>query len=109
MALMQSWLDFISDRPAFAPMVLRGILDGQGPVHQRLNDILVPLLDWVEAWLSTAGAKHIPAEVPIRAVILQLGSDALVRAASGSLRDSLWGEPKTLLLARKLLVLGGEE
>ena len=45
LALMQSWLDFIQERPAFAPMVLRGILDGHGPVRQRLLDELVPLLD----------------------------------------------------------------
>jgi AcrR family transcriptional regulator len=105
LALMQSWLDFIEERPAFAPMVIRGILDGQGPVAQRLNDELAPLLDWVEAWLSSAGAGRIPQGVPIRAAILQLASDALLRAAAGPLQEPLWGEPKTLALARKLLVV----
>ncbi len=109
LALMQCWLDFISERTAFAPMVLRGILDGQGPVREHLNRELVPLLDWVEAWVSTAGADRIQDGVPLRAALLQLGSDALVRAASGPLRDTLWGEPMTLKLTRMLLMVPVEE
>ena len=106
LALMQSWLDFIDERPAFAPLVLRGMLDGHGPVRERLLEELVPLLDWVEAWLSTAGRDHIPDGVPVRAAILQLGSDALVRAAAGPLQVPLWGErARTVELAKKLLVV----
>ncbi|MDG1481492.1 MAG: TetR/AcrR family transcriptional regulator [Myxococcota bacterium] len=109
LGLMQCWLDFISNRPAFAPMLLRGILDGQGPVREHLNRELVPLLDWVEAWVSTAGAGRIPDGIPLRAALLQLGSNALVRAASGPLRDTLWGEPMTLELTRMLLMVPVEE
>lgn len=105
LALMQSWIDFIDDKPAFSSMVLRGVLDGHGPVRERLLVELVPLLDWVEGWLSTAGAEFIPEGVPVRAAILQLGSDALIRGASGSLQEPLWGaKPGTLQLARLLLI-----
>jgi len=105
LALMQSWIDFIEEKPAFSSMVLRGVLDGYGPVRDRLLVELVPLLDWVEGWLSTAGAEFIPEGVPVRAAILQLGSDALVRGASGPLRGPLWGDnPGTLKLARMLLI-----
>ena len=105
LGLMQSWLDFIEERPAFASMVLRGVLDGHGPVRERLLVELVPLLDWVETWLSTAGAEFIPEGIPVRAAILQLGSDALIRGASGPLKEPLWGaRPGTLELARMLLL-----
>lgn len=105
LALMQSWVDFIEEKPAFSSMVLRGVLDGHGPVRERLLVELVPLLDWVEDWLSAAGAEFIPEGVPVRAAILQLGSDALIRAASGPLRGPLWGDSSgTLQLARMLLI-----
>ena len=71
-------------------LVLRGILDGYGPVRECLL-----------ARLSDAEVELLPEGVSIRAAILQLGSDALVRAASGP----LWGhDPQTLELTRRLLV-----
>ena len=44
LALMQAWLDFIAEKPAFAPLVIRGMLDGRDAIQERLTAELVPLL-----------------------------------------------------------------
>ncbi len=102
-ALFQAWMDFIAGRPAFAPLLLRGIVDGQGPVRERLQGQLVPLLDQVEAYIRLAGAA--PRAIPVRAALLQIGTDTLVRAASGPLAASLWGEDDPMRTVRQLFDL----
>ena len=101
--LFATWLAFLDDRAAFAPMVLRGVMDGQGPVRAHLRDRLVPLLDRIEGWIVQAGV--VPASVSVRTALLQIGSDTLVRASAGPLREPLWGTGHPLESVRRLFAL----
>ena len=53
--LMTAYLKFIEQRPAFAPIVLREIMDGQGPVRQIIGEQLVPILDQITQWIELEG------------------------------------------------------
>ncbi len=104
MELMAAFLTFLEERPAFSPIVLRDVIGGEGPTRRILLDELVPLLDYIEGWMARAGAGRLPEGVPIRAALLQIGSNAMVRASAGPLRAPLWGDSDTtLVLARRLL------
>lgn len=102
-ALFAAWVGFVDERPAFAPIVLRGIIDGQGPVRTQLQERLVPLLDDVEGWIRAAGVS--PGRLSVRAALLQIGSDTLVRASAGSLRGALWGEEDPMVGVRRMFDL----
>jgi AcrR family transcriptional regulator len=103
--LMTAFLKFVEARPAFAPIVLREIIDGQGPVREIIGEQLVPILDEVARWIEINGEGLRPEGVPVRAAIMSMCSDALIRAASGPLQLPLWGpESKTMVLCRKLLL-----
>jgi AcrR family transcriptional regulator len=103
--LMSAYLAFLDERPAFAPLVIREILDGHGPGRHLLETRLVPLLDLIEQWLAQAGGGEIPEGVQIRSAIMHLGSNAILHAAAGTLQGSLWGsDGGTLDLARRLLL-----
>lgn len=99
-ALVQAYLAFLERRPSFAGLVLRGLMDGRGPARELLQERLVPLLQFIEAYVE----PHAPPGVPVRAALLQIGSDALVRASAGPLRDTLWGPSRSLALAKTLLI-----
>lgn len=101
--LFATWLAFLEGRPAFAPLVLRGVMDGQGPVRAQLQDRLVPLLDRIEGWIVQAGV--VPASVSVRAALLQIGSDTLLRASAGPLQRPLWGDRHPLETVRRLFDL----
>ena len=101
--LFVAWIGFLRERPGFAPLVLRGIIDGQGPVRERLEQQLVPLLDHLEAFIRAADA--VPERIQVRAALLQIGTDSLVRAASGSLAGPLWGDVDGLRTVRQLFDL----
>lgn len=101
--LFQAWLDFIAERPAFAPLVLRGMIDGQGPVRELLEGQMAPLLDQIEVNIRRAGAA--PRTISVRAALLQIGSDTLVRVSSGSLARPLWGDDDPMLTVRQLFDL----
>jgi len=59
------------------------------------------VLDWLEALHISIGQEVMPADFPIRAAVLQLGSDAMFQSATGELRDQLWGkETRTRELAQ---------
>lgn len=105
-ALFQAWVDFLAARPAFAPLLLRGIIDGQGPVRERLEQQLVPLLVQLETYIQAAGAA--PAELSVRAALLQIGTDSLVRASSGPLAGPLWGDVDSMGTVRRLFQVGTE-
>ena len=58
-----------------------------------------------EKYIKIQGQEQLPEGVSIRAAILQLSSDVLLRAASGNLRSELWGdEGSTMPLVRQLFI-----
>ena len=81
---------FVVNRPAFAPLILRDIIDGQGPSHEIMANEIGPVLSLVEHWLLSEGKTFLPADFPIRAALLQICSTILLYASSGTLQHSLW-------------------
>lgn len=99
------YVEFLDAEPQLARLVLREVLDGHGPGRQILLRQLVPLLDVLERFIREHGTGVVRPDVPVRAAVLQVGSDALMRAAAGSLRQPLWGtRDHSHTLARLLLL-----
>ena len=64
---------------------------------------VVPLLDLVEAFIRSRGAGQLRPALPIRAAIVQVAANLLLRCAAGQLRAPLWGEgDHALALAKHL-------
>jgi AcrR family transcriptional regulator len=104
-ALVNAYLEFLRGHPHFAPLLLREILDGRGPGRELILARAVPLLDALEAFLRGSGSGQLRADISPRAAVLQLATSALVREASGSLKQPLWGEGEHIpALARALLL-----
>lgn len=100
--LMQAFLDFLAADPHFAPLLLREMLDEQGPGRELLLTHVSPLLDQLEAFLADEEGIR---DVPTRAAITQLAVSALVREACGPLREPLFGSGEPFpALARALLL-----
>ncbi|MEM9459243.1 MAG: TetR/AcrR family transcriptional regulator [Myxococcota bacterium] len=85
------YVEFLDAEPQLARIVLRELLDGQGPGRTILLRQVVPLLDVIERFIRQQGHAVVRPEVPVRAVVLQIGSNALMRAAAGEMREPLWG------------------
>lgn len=85
------YVEFLDAEPQLARIVLRELLDEQGPGRPIIMRQLVPLLDVIERFVEQLGRDVVRPDAPVRAAVLQIGSDALMRAAAGSLREPLWG------------------
>lgn len=82
---------FLDDHPAHARLLVRELVDAEGPGREILLGEVVPLLDVVERFVLIEGRGLIRPHLPVRAAILQVASGIVLRTASGGLRDPLWG------------------
>src|SRR5262249_48789501 len=102
-ATVEGYLAFLRNRPHISALILREVLDGQGPGHSLLLSAGDALLRQLEAWVRRQGSAARP-EVPVRAAVLQVAFSALCFEAAGSLRP-LWGRgDHTRTLARLLFL-----
>lgn len=90
-ATLDRYLEFIEAEPDVARIVLRELVDGAGPGAEILLHQVAPLVDLVERFVRSEGRGIVRAELPVRAAILQIATDGMVRAAAGELRVPLWG------------------
>jgi TetR/AcrR family transcriptional regulator len=104
-AIVDAYRAFLETHPHFAPLMLREILDGQGPGRELITAEIPPLLDALDAYVSLTGGEELRPGVPPRAAILQLATAELVRQAAGPLRDPLWGPDEPLLVLIRALLL----
>jgi AcrR family transcriptional regulator len=105
--VVRRFVGFIAEEEAFAPIVLREIVDGRGPGRDRLVDEAGPLLDFLETELVARGA--VPEGFPVREAVLQTAMSVMVRSAAHEIRDALWSpEDETLAMVRAM-VLGWSE
>ena len=100
--VVDTYAQFLADNPAPAFIVVRELLDGDGPGHAILLAAVVPLLDVLERFVRVEGHGLIRKDVPVRAAILQTASGILLRSAAGSLRVPLWGPDDSTDHARQL-------
>lgn len=102
-AVVASFADFLADHPALARVVVWELLDGQGPGRAILLEQVVPLLDLVERFARIEGHTEIRPGLPVRAAILQVASDVILRSAAAEFKAPLWGDADhTRALARAL-------
>jgi len=98
--------DYVQKNPAFAPIVLREIIDGNGPARTILVNEMAPLLSVVETWLKQQGKNIIPEGISVRYAILQIATNTLLHSASGSLQTVLWGEGDSSRVIARQIFLG---
>ena len=104
-AMLQRYVDFVASEPAVARIVLRELLEGTGPGARILVEQVAPLVDTVERFVRIQGNAVIKKGVPVRAAIMQISGDVLLRAAAGPLRAPLWGnDDHAQTLAEALLL-----
>ena len=91
-AMLRRYVDFVASEPAVARIVLRELLEGTGPGALILVEQVAPLVDTVERFVRTQGKGDVRPSVPVRAAIMQIAGDVMLRAAAGPLREPLWGK-----------------
>jgi AcrR family transcriptional regulator len=117
-ALVEAFMRFLDVRPTLAPIIVRELIDdterddasrrGGAAGRTIMLERVVPLLDMVETFIREAGSNRVRPGLPIRAAIVQIAGDLLLRSAAGSLRTPLWGPgdhapwlARTLFLAER--------
>ncbi len=99
------YIEFVDTEPQLARIVMRELLDEQGPGRRIVLREVVPLLDVVERFVEQHGARDLRPDVPVRPALLQISSSVLLRAAAGSLREPLWGQHDHAQHLARLLLL----
>ncbi len=102
--LVSRSLAFIEARPHLAKLILRELVDEDGPGPRLIEQHGLPVLTLVEALVLRTG-RYPASEAPLlREVLLTIAGSVLVKAAAGDLRKRLWtGEGRTKELATLLL------
>jgi hypothetical protein len=88
-SLTRAFEGFLASRPSIASIILRELMTPRGHGRAVLMRQIVPLLDAVEAYLGRAGVRR---GLPVREAMLSVVSNGLLRAATGPLREALWGK-----------------
>lgn len=105
-ALVAGFVTFVEENESFAKLVVRELLDGQGPGRAILLRGAVPMLDEIEGFFRAEAGENVPRDLPLRAAILFVASDTLLRRASGDLGAQLWGETgHAYALAKRLFLV----
>lgn len=89
--VVDTYAKFLADNPWHAQILVREVIDADGPGRDILLGEVAPLLDVVERFVRVEGLGRIREDVPVRAAILQIASGILLRSASGALQIPLWG------------------
>jgi len=115
-ALVGAFARFLDARPTLAPIIVRELIDdaehdedtrrrGGGPGRAIMLEQVAPLLGTVETFVREAGSERLRAGLPIRAAIVQVAGDLLLRSAAGGLRAPLWGSGDHAKLLARVLFL----
>lgn len=106
-AMTRAFVRFVEEHPAVSQLVVREMLAVDGPGTAILVGQVAPLLDQVSRWIETSADEKLRPGVPVRAAVMQVVSDVLLRCASGTIRVVLWepaDEDRTWRLARTLIL-----
>jgi AcrR family transcriptional regulator len=103
---LDRFVEFLDERPYLARLIVRQMIDGGSPGQAILLEQVGPLLDTVQRFIEREGAGRLRATVDVRNGILTICSGALVRAASGSLREPLWGRQDHMWAITEALLFG---
>jgi AcrR family transcriptional regulator len=90
--VVQGYAGFLDGHPAIARLILRELLDSEGPGAQLILEAAVPLLGKMENFLRRSGRTALRPGVPLRLAMMDVVFGVMVRAACGALREPLFGE-----------------
>ena len=82
--VVDTYARFLAEHPAHALILVRELLDAEGPGREILLDAVVPLLDVLERFVRVEGHGLVHPDLPVRAAIV-------LRSAAGALQGPLWG------------------
>ena len=104
-AFTNSWISFLGEFPHVGAIILKEFTSPSTQGEHIIKTKFVPAVDFVEQTFSTAGKEHLRSGIPVRAALMQIAVDALVRSSMGELGDALWGpENHSGLLSRMLFL-----
>lgn len=89
--VVDTYAGFLADNPWHAQILVREVIDADGPGRDILLGEVAPLLDVLERFVRVEGHGLIRPELPVRAAILQIASGIVLRSAAGALQGPLWG------------------
>jgi len=102
-AIIETYAHFLEEHPELARILVWELLDGQGPGRVVLLEQVVPLLDLCERFAKIEGRREIRPDLPVRAAILQIASDLVLRTSAREFKAALWGDQiHARVLARAL-------
>lgn len=90
--IIAAFVAFLGARPAAARLVLREVMDEEGPGHALLLEVGVPILELVERFLREEAGDHLPADLPLRGALMQVVASVFVKSSSGDLATAFWGD-----------------
>ncbi|PRP91398.1 Biofilm operon icaADBC HTH-type negative transcriptional regulator IcaR [Enhygromyxa salina] len=114
-AVVRSFASFLDARPTLAPILVRELIDdpdhdedatrrgGGGPGRAIVLERVVPLLTLVENFIRERGAERLRPGLPVRAALVQVAANLLLRSSVGGLRVPLWGPGDHAMTLAKLL------
>jgi AcrR family transcriptional regulator len=98
-------LEFQQRHQSLMAVVFRAMLDPQSAAHTSIGERFELIIDQLERVVLDAGAGELPAELPVRAILMQLIVTPLAHASMGELGDKLWrGDTHTRAITRMLLL-----
>lgn len=101
-AVVGTFAGFLDERPTLAPIIVRELIDGPehddhssrgggGPGRMIMLERVAPLLGMIEGFVRDGGSTRLRPGLPVRATIVQIAGDLLLRSSAGKLREPLWG------------------
>jgi AcrR family transcriptional regulator len=108
-SLVRAYAGFLAEHPQHARIVIREMLEDDGPGTVILRDEVAPVLASVVAFLEVAGVGVLRPGLPLQSAVMQVASDMLLQHASGALRPVMWGETspgRSWTLTEALLLAG---
>ena len=106
MAMTGDYLNYLNERPTFAAIVVRDLIDDRGSARARILELLDPIITTVEQWVATEGSGIVRPDLDLRAALLMISSDALLRQATGPLGQQLWSDPRQSIRLSQQLFFG---
>ena len=94
---------FARQRPTLARLIIREfVADSGGPGRDVVAERVAPLIDIVVGWADGQRGSAPPRS--LRAALVTVAADCLLRASMGELADRLWGEDDLWERVRPMLI-----
>ena len=92
--VVDGFLTYVAVHPALARIVVRELVDDDGPGRDLIVALGVPLVDEVVAFIERdARAAAVHPRVPVRAALMAVVADVFLKTASGPIvKPALWGD-----------------